>query len=472
MNRRALGWVAVLALVPAAGVLRAETPVGAWNAPHMANPVLPGYFADPSVLQVGGTITLYATLDPWGDRTLGCWQSVDFKHWSYHPLNWPTKEACSSQDSNPGANVWAPSVVRVPGGRFYMYVSVGSEVWVGSAESPLGPWTDANGGKPLVPRGFDRTYHMIDAEAFVDDDGRVYLYWGSGWNWVNGRCYAARLGADFVSFDGPVRIVTPPGGHYFEAPFMARRFGRYFLMYSGGKTISDTYCVHYAVGPTPFGPFTEGANTPILATDRTRDIISPGHHAILRVAGRDYIAYHRHRLPYVEGTAFRQVCIDSITFHPDGTIDNVSPTHTGPELVRGRTRPGNLADPGTGATASASSVQDALHGPACVLDDNYATRWAPSTDDRTPWLELDLGGMKAVLQNEIRPEYAWKSCRFALESSADGRDWTVLADHRGDGGLSGSPLLIDSAVTARYLRLVFGPTGTEDSPSVFEWQVF
>jgi hypothetical protein len=28
-------------------------------------------------------------------------------------------------------------------------------------------------------------------------------------------------------------------------------------MYSDGKTVADTYCVHYAVGDTPFGPFKE-----------------------------------------------------------------------------------------------------------------------------------------------------------------------------------------------------------------------
>ena len=33
---------------------------------------------------------------------------------------------------------------------------------------------------------FDTTryYHVIDAEAFIDDDGKAYLYWGSGWGWT------------------------------------------------------------------------------------------------------------------------------------------------------------------------------------------------------------------------------------------------------------------------------------------------
>lgn len=366
--------------------------------------------------------------------------------------------------------VWAPSVVRVPDGRFLMYLSVGSEIWVGSANDPLGPWKDANGGRPLVTRDFDRTYHMIDAEAFVDDDGSVYLYWGSGWNWVNGRCYAAKLRPDLVSFDGPVRVVTPPGGHYFEAPFMAKRHGLYFLMYSGGKTISDTYCVHYAVGPTPFGTFIEGANTPILSTDRSRDVISPGHHAIFRRGGRDYIAYHRHRLPYVEGTAFRQVCVDEIRFTPDGRIEKVVPTHSGPLLVR-RPDAGNLAAPDAGATATASSQLDPLHSPACAIDDNYATRWAPATGERGGWLMLDLGAVRSLRGSEVRFEYAWKPYYVALEASADGKAWRTMADHRRDAGVTGSPVVFEFAAAARFLRLDFDPDRSGDSASVFEWSV-
>ncbi len=52
------------------------------RAPHSANPILPGYYADPSVVQDGGKTYIYATLDPWGDKTLGCWESPDFKNWS------------------------------------------------------------------------------------------------------------------------------------------------------------------------------------------------------------------------------------------------------------------------------------------------------------------------------------------------------------------------------------------------------
>jgi GH43 family beta-xylosidase len=63
-----------------------------WDAPNAANPILPGYFADPSLVLHDGKFYLYATIDPWGGRTLGCWESSDFKNWTFRELNWPTKE--------------------------------------------------------------------------------------------------------------------------------------------------------------------------------------------------------------------------------------------------------------------------------------------------------------------------------------------------------------------------------------------
>lgn len=434
-----------------------------WNAPGRGNPILPGYHADPSLVQHDGKAYLYVTLDPWGGRTLGCWESSDFKNWIYRELDWPTKEACTSPTSN-GSMVWAPSVIRAPNGKYFMYVSVGSEVWVGTAEHPLGPWRDALDGRPLIPGNYKPGFHMIDAEAFVDEDGATYLYWGSGLKWINGRCFVVKLKPDLVTFDGEPRDVTPADGHYFEAPFMVKRAGKYYLTYSDGKTITDTYCVYYAVGDSPFGPFAEPPGGLILATDQSRDIVSPGHHAIFRHDNRDYILYHRHRVPYVSGTAYRQTCVDELIFTGDGLIAPVQATHRGPAWAQ---RPDSLS---TGAVAMASSSLDTIHGPAAVLDNNHATHWR-AADRGAAWLQLDLGAVRTIARQELRFEYAWKRYAFAVEASADGVVWNTLADHRAVPA-GGSPVLIPAACSARYLRLVFPATAPDMDISLFGWEVF
>lgn len=437
------------------------------HSPHSANPILPGYFADPSIVQFKGRNYLYATLDPWGGQTLGCWESPDFKNWTYRVLNWPTKQACTSPTSK-SANVWAPSVVRVADGRFFMYVSVGSEVWVGTAEHPLGPWRNLLGNRSLIPENFKPGFHMIDAEAFVDDDGAAYLYWGSGWNWVNGKCWAVKLKPDMISFDGEVRDVTP--ANYFEAPFMLKHAGRYYLMYSQGKTIEDTYQVHYAIGDSPLGPFTEGTNSPVLVTDLGTNVRAPGHHAVFTHKGRHYALYHRHSIPFDPQFIGRQTCVDELQFTGDGLIARVIPTHAGPALVQGRAAgPGNLAAAGA-VRATASGQRHPHTGPECVLDDNYATLWAAATNASGAWLQLDLGTVRRFSRQELRFEYAWKPYRFVLETSTDGRDWQPLADYTATPA-NGSPIVILRKAKARYLRLAFPPSAEAAEPALFEWDV-
>ena len=283
--------------VAAAAMLLVAADRGAprWDTPGDRNPILPGYFADPSIVHDGGRWYIFATIDPWGDDRLGLWTSANGRDWKFSTPAWPTKAAATSPTSG-DSKVWAPSVVQAANKRWYMYVSVGSEVWVGTAPSPDGPWRDAHGGKPLIAKAFAPDYHMIDAEAFIDRDGQAYLYWGSGWNWINGHCFVVKLKPDMVTFDGTPRDVTP--AHYFEAPFMVRAGRHYVLTYSDGKTTEDSYKVRYATGDSPFGPFREGANSPILATDAAKQVISPGHHAIFRSSGQAYILYHRQALPF------------------------------------------------------------------------------------------------------------------------------------------------------------------------------
>jgi len=437
------------------------------RAPHSANPILPGYFADPSIVQDGGKIYIYATLDPWGDKTLGCWESSDFKNWTYRVLNWPTKAECTSPTSK-SAGVWAPSVIKGRDGKFHMAVSVGNEVWTGVADHPLGPWRNALGDhKPFIPWDYKKgVYHMIDAEYFIDDDGQAYLYWGSGMNWVNGKCWLVKLKPDMAHFDGEVKDVTPT--NYFEGPFMVKRHGLYFLMYSAGKTIKEDYRVHYAVSKSPFGPFVEGPDSPILVTDKSTNVISPGHHAIFQRDGRDYILYHRHSVPFKPPFVGRQVCVDPITFTADGRIEKVAPTHQGPPLVQGRVESQAPLDAGVKATAS--SQADAFNGPEFVLDDNYATRWTAARDARGAWIQLDFGASKAIARQFIRPEYAWKPYRFTAEASTDGQHWRTLADFTKHPSI-GSPIDIAQPVTARYLRLVFPADVKGSDISLIEWTV-
>ena len=96
--------------------------------------------------------------------------------------------------------VCAPSVVKTKDGKFHMYVSVGSGVWAGVSVHPLSPWKNAKADNiPLINSQFFLGYHRLDAECFIDDDGEAYLYWGSGLNWITGKCFAVKLINDMIT---------------------------------------------------------------------------------------------------------------------------------------------------------------------------------------------------------------------------------------------------------------------------------
>lgn len=288
----------------------------------VTNPIIDGYYADPTIVKANGKFYIYATIDPWGGNELGVFVTKDFLHFTREHINWPTKKLCTSPTSL-SSMVWAPSVVRTKDGKFYMYVSVGDEIWVGVSERPLGPWKNAKkDNTPLIKSNLYPGYHMIDAECFIDDDGQVYLYWGSGWNWVNGKCFAVKLKNDMITFDGSPYDVTPP--NYFEAPYMLKRNGIYYLMYSQGKAIDASYKIRYATGKTPIGPWKEGINSPILKTSEDSTTYGPGHNTVFYKDGQYYILYHRifrQKKSYV----LRQLCVDSLNFDKNGNIEKIVP---------------------------------------------------------------------------------------------------------------------------------------------------
>lgn len=288
----------------------------------ITNPVIKGYFADPSIVNFGGKYYVYATVDPWGGEELAVFESSDFINWTPKKINWPTKEACTSSTSN-SSRVWAPSVIQGKNGNFYMYVSVGSEIWVGISKNPLGPWKNAKeDNSPLIKGNLFPDYHMIDAEAFIDDDGQAYLYWGSGLNWVNGHCFIVKLKDDMVSFNkDEIKDITPP--NYFEAPHMLKKNGKYFLSYSDGKCTDSTYKVRYSIGNTPYGPWSEGKNSPILSTSKDSITLGPGHHTIFSKNNQDYILYHR--ITDNKDTLLRELAIDSLNFKTNNIISKVVP---------------------------------------------------------------------------------------------------------------------------------------------------
>jgi beta-xylosidase len=151
------------------------------------------------------------------------------------------------------------------------------------------------------------------------------MYYG-GW----GHCNITRLSDDLLSLrpfdDGEMyKEVTPKG--YVEGPFMLKRGGKYYFMWSEGGWTGPDYRVAYAISDSPFGPF-ERIGT-ILQQD-PQVATGAGHHSVVKAKGKDeyYIIYHRRPLGETDGN-HRVTCVDRLTFRPDGTIEPVKITFEG-----------------------------------------------------------------------------------------------------------------------------------------------
>lgn len=413
------------------------------DAPGAGNPVLPGYFADPTVKKFGDTYYIYATTDGSGAGfgPAQLWTSRDFVNWTLMPMNWPDSHW-----------IWAPDVLYRPEtDKYYYLYCQPCQLHLGVGDTPRGPWSNILGESEavLVPDRFVENAITLDGQTFVDDDGSIYMYWGTWGIYKGFGCGAGRLNPDMKTFDETRLIPNTEVTDFFEAPFVMKRNGTYYFMYSSGSCHDETYRVQYATSDKPLGPYTYRGC--ILETNADGTVHGPGHHSVLQEGDDFYIVYHRHDNPHSNRGFHRQVCIDRLEFAEDGSIRPVTPSHEGVRLpVPSVLKSANLA---LGKSVRASSAYDDNFRPSYAVDDNNGTLWRPRTCGQE-WLEIDLGRVEHVGTVWTQWEYGTQFYQYLIETSTDGRKWTVFADKR-DNRLAGSPMVDFGDAKARYVRITF-----------------
>jgi beta-xylosidase len=147
------------------------------------------------------------------------------------------------------------------------------------------------------------------------------------------------LNDDFTALlpfdDGEIfKEITPE--NYVEGPFVFKKDGKYYFMWSEGGWTGPDYSVAYSIAGSPFGPF-ERTGT-ILQQDSTV-ATGAGHHSIIHIPDTDdyYIVYHRRPLGDTRAN-HRVTCIDKMTFDKNGFINPVKITFEGVKLRKLRTK--------------------------------------------------------------------------------------------------------------------------------------
>ncbi len=427
------------------------------------NPLLPGYFADPTIKKFGDIYYLYATTDnemlASGAPTV--WYSTDFQHWYNYIMEVPSLSLVSLR------NFWAPDIVEGGDGRYYLYFGncqAGCNIYGYVSYTPVGPWNKLNeDDTPVIPHHYPREgFPSLDAQFFKDTDGKVYAYWGT-WVHYNGGYAVGQLDTNTMKkvIDAkniPLSQTPAP----FEAPYLMKKGEKYLLMYSGASCHDETYHVRYAWSDTPYGPFTPGENNPILQTDEDRTIHGPGHHSVLQEGEDYYIVYHKHDYPMTRGGLSRQVCVDKMIFEDDTTIKTVEGSIKGIGKLAPSEVPSDIA---FNAQVSASShyhlqsiEYDYHYQPSFATDHNNATLWKAANNTFPQHLIIDLGAVQEVSRVATQFEFSTYYYQYQIETSTSGEDWQLFAD-RSDNRLPGSPMIDDQKVRARYVKLTV--LGTE-----------
>ncbi len=291
-----------------------------------ANPVIEGWYADPEGIIYDDTYWIYPT---WSDvyekqTFIDCFSSKDLVNWTRHHAVIDTAEVKWANKC-----MWAPSVIR-NNGLYYLFFGANDVhegeiggIGVSVSTRPEGPYRDLI-GKPLI-NAIVNGAQPIDQFVFRDDDGAHYMFYG-GW----GHCNVVRLNDDFtglVPFDnGEIyKEITPE--NYVEGPFMLKRDGKYYFMWSEGGWGGPDYSVAYAIADNPLGPFVRIGK--ILWQDE-KVATGAGHHSVLHIPDTEeyYIVYHRRPLGD-DGRDHRVTCIDRLEFDADGFIKPVKMTFEG-----------------------------------------------------------------------------------------------------------------------------------------------
>jgi len=466
-----------------------------WNSPDNGNPIIPGYFANPSIFYDPPTSTFYIfaqTDGAWitfaAEPTV--WYSTDFVHWKSQPLSlpsiWPTQQ------------LRAPSIAKHPtNGHYYLAYTVGTGTpgtYVAMSTSPLGPWSNATAGTTSATASLYKANDMwgtndwIDAQFFVDTDNTVYLTFGG-----SHRAGIAKLAfastflasidnSDPRMTDGTIhkfKEVTSGLTNYLEGSCMFKNGTRYFMTYS--NSACQNYNVQYAVGQSPVGPFTH-VNGEIVQRNDVLHTLGPGHNSILQYGGSWYIVYHQQPYQYVD--VKRQTAINQITFDGDTISSNVETpagvwAGTGAlETLVANARKSAEPNLAFGKVVLASSESDYKGGTSVAVpetfvaaktfyaaryavDQNNETRWAPATLPGS--LIVDLGADRAVGRCETTFEYVLRAYRYRIEylaateaptitAAQSSGAWHMYAD-RSSNTARFSPVVDSGQISTRYLRL-------------------
>lgn len=375
---------------------RGSDPIDATLKPkpgQYRNPVLQGFYPDPSVTRVGddyylvtSTFSYFPGIPIFHSRDLVSWKQIG------NAIDRPDQLDFKKLGLSRG--VFAPSI-QAKDGVFYILntcVDCGGN-FVITATNPAGPWSNPV-WLPALEGG-------IDPSLFFDDDGRTWVlnngapegepqYQGHRAIWIQefDRKSLKSFGPRTVLVNGGVDFSKKP--IWIEGPHIFKKDGWYYLSCAEGGT-AEGHSQVLLRSRSVTGPFLPNPSNPVLTQrdlprDRPNPITSAGHAQLVQTQKGDWWATFLAVRPYAGDfyTIGRETFLLPVTWK-DGWPSITAPKqpipylHARPALPRGAKPP----VPMNGAFA----VRDEFSSP------DLPFYWMQMRNPRSQWSRIEGGAL-------------------------------------------------------------------------------
>lgn len=414
--------------------------------------------ADPALIRFNNEYWLFAS------KSGGYWHSSNMLDWQFiQPTGLPLED-------------YAPAVAIVKGKIIFTAFNTPG---IYSTDDPLkGNWR-----KIADLKGYP------DPDLFVDDDGRVFVYYGCSYN---GGLEVVELDPqqDYKVIKGPLTCFNADYAHHgwevageenrgspnadgskqmgpwLEGAWMNKRAGTYYLQYAAPGTQFKTYADGVYTATNPMGPFVYAADSP-FSHKPTGFAAGAGHSSTVEDSERRF--WHVATMTISMRHMFeRRLGIFPAGFTYNGQM--FCNTYLGdyPQFAPGSAKnPADNNSPGwmllsydKPATASSTLEKFPIQN---AFDEDIRTWWSAASGNPGEWLQVDLG--KPCRIEAMQINFADQGVtnlgrmendfyRYKVKVSEDGKNWKAGIDRSESRGDSPHDYVqLDKSLRARYVRL-------------------
>lgn len=227
------------------------------------NPILPGFYPDPSICRVGDDYYLVNSTFSYYPG-VPIFHSKDLVHWEQIGNVLDRESQLPLADSPHSGGIYAPTI-RYHEGTYYMIttnVSGFGNFYI-TATKPEGPWSD-----PIVLDDAGG----IDPSLFFDEDGKVYYIGTVGKEeaiskyWGDNIIYLRELDLEQGKLVGETHVLWEGAfkdSIWAEGPHLYKKDGYYYLMIAEGGT-GHEHAITIARSKEITGPYESNIHNPIL----------------------------------------------------------------------------------------------------------------------------------------------------------------------------------------------------------------